>query len=124
MDAQGAGSIDGVAISETTPPFGCDSEPTALPFDCEATLNLAPGESRVHQVTVVIPDDGRFDDAANGVDAQNCVAVIDPGATPTRAGAQPLAGTQGNLDLTARLPPAIPSPSSRSRPSSVRKASS
>ena len=60
----GAGSIDNVAISEIAPPFGCDSEPTTLPFDCEATLSLAPGESRVHRVTVVIPDDGRFDNGA------------------------------------------------------------
>ena len=58
---RGQAGIDNVAISEIAPPFGCDSEPTTLPFDCEATLTLAPGESRVHRVTVVIPDDGRFD---------------------------------------------------------------
>ena len=39
MEARGAGSLDSVAISEIAPPFGCDSEPTTLPFDCEATLD-------------------------------------------------------------------------------------
>ena len=39
MEALGAGRIDNVAISKITPPFGCDSEPTTLPFDCEATLD-------------------------------------------------------------------------------------
>ena len=101
MEAQGAGSLDGVAISEVAPPFGCDSEPATLPFDCEATLALAPGESRVHRVTVIIPDDGRFDNADNGVDGQNCVAVIAPGAIPIRAGGQALAGTPGNLDMAS-----------------------
>jgi hypothetical protein len=83
MEAEGLGRLDGVAIAEITPPFGCASEPTSLPISCDANLSLGAGESHVHQVTVIIPDDGRFDNAAGDVQGRNCVAVLEPG-TPVR----------------------------------------
>ena len=66
MEALGAGRIDNVAISEITPPFGCDSEPTdsAVRLRGDARRS-APGESRVHRVTIVIPDAGRFEKGAS-----------------------------------------------------------
>ena len=83
MEAEGLGRLDGVAIAEITPPFGCATEPTSLPFACDANLSLGAGESHVHQVTVIIPDDGRFDNAARRLQGRNCVAVLEPG-TPVR----------------------------------------
>ena len=95
MEAEGLGRLDGVAIAEITPPFGCASEPTSLPISCDANLSLGAGESHVHQVTVIIPDDGRFDNAAGDVQGRNCVAVLEPG-TPVRGAGelthQPVAG--------------------------------
>ena len=48
-------------------PSAAPREPTTLPFACDANLSLGAGESRVHQVTVVIPDDGRFANTPNGL---------------------------------------------------------
>ena len=83
--SEGLGRLDGVAISEISPPFGCATEPTSLPIACDANLSLGAGESHVHQVTVVIPDDGRFDNAQGPVAGRNCVAVLKPG-TPVSGG--------------------------------------
>ena len=58
IGVDGLGRLEGVPISEIVPPFGCSPEPTTLPMSCVATLTLGAGEIRVHQVTVVIPDDG------------------------------------------------------------------
>jgi hypothetical protein len=80
MQIDGFGRLEGVAIAEIVPPFGCSPEPATLPLSCEANLSLGAGESRVHQVTIVIPDDGRFDDLTGPVGGQNCVAVLSPDA--------------------------------------------
>jgi hypothetical protein len=79
-DAIGAGGtrLEGVEITEISPPFGCSPEPTALPMSCVATLTLGPGESRVHQVTVVIPEGGPLANIREPVSAQNCVGVVPP----------------------------------------------
>jgi hypothetical protein len=42
-------------------------------------------QARVHQVTVVIPDDGRFDSQNGPINGRNCVAVLSP-ETPVRNG--------------------------------------
>jgi len=93
MQLTGFGRLEGVAIAEIVPPFGCSPEPATLPLSCEANLSLGAGESRVHQVTVIIPDDGRFDNSTGPVGGQNCVAVLSPDA--------PVAGRK--TDATARV---------------------
>ena len=79
-DAIGVGGtrLEGVAITEVSPPFGCSPEPTALPMSCVAALTLGPGESRVHRVTVVIPEGGPLADMSEPVSAENCVGVVPP----------------------------------------------
>jgi nitrite reductase/ring-hydroxylating ferredoxin subunit len=79
-DAIGVGSdrLEGVEIAEIVPPLGCSPEPTTLPMSCVATMTLGAGESRVHQVTVVIPDDSRFANIREPVSARNCVGVVSP----------------------------------------------
>ncbi|MCX7305642.1 MAG: EB domain-containing protein [Hyphomicrobiales bacterium] len=105
-DAIGVGGtrLEGVEITEISPPFGCSPEPTTLPMSCVATLSLGPGESRVHQVTVVIPE-GPFANNRQPVPARNCVGVVSPdtpvasaermmssgAATTGRPGAEPYA---------------------------------
>ncbi|MBA3448771.1 MAG: hypothetical protein H0T56_14435, partial [Pseudaminobacter sp.] len=78
IGVEGLGRLDGVAISEIVPPFGCAPEPATLPISCVADLSLGAGEARVHQVTVVIPDDGRFDNQNGPINGRNCVAVLSP----------------------------------------------
>src|SRR5690606_27889617 len=78
IGVEGIGRLEGVAISEIVPPFGCSPEPTTLPMSCVATLTLGPGESRVHRVTVVLPEDSRFANNHEPLSAQNCVAVLPP----------------------------------------------
>ena len=60
IGVEGLGRLEGVEITSIEPPFGCSPEPTTLPMSCVADLSLGAGESRVHRVTVVIPDDGRL----------------------------------------------------------------
>jgi hypothetical protein len=85
-DAIGVGGtrLEGVEITEISPPFGCSPEPTTLPMSCVATLSLGPGESRVHQVTVVIPEGGPLANIREPVSARNCVGVVPPD-TPVAA---------------------------------------
>ena len=85
LGVEGLGRLEGVPITELSPPFGCAVEPTTLPFSCEANLSLGAGESRVHQVTVVIPDDDRFANQTGTLQGRNCVAVLGPD-TPVRNG--------------------------------------
>jgi hypothetical protein len=85
IGVEGLGRLEGVEIAEVVPPFGCAPEPTTLPISCVADLSLGAGESRVHQVTVVIPDDGRFDNQNGPINGRNCVAVLSPD-TPVRNG--------------------------------------
>ena len=58
ISIEGLGRPEGVPITSIEPPFGCSPEPTTLPLSCVTNLSLGAGESRVHTVTVVIPDDG------------------------------------------------------------------
>ena len=74
----GIGRLEGVPITEIVPPFGCSPEPTTLPMSCVANLTLGAGESRVHQVTVVIPGGGALADMTAPVSARNCVGVVSP----------------------------------------------
>lgn len=78
MQIEGLGTTS-APIVEVVPPFGCTPEPTALPFACETELDLGPGESRVHQVTVIIPEEALPEAGApNGMRARNCVAAVEP----------------------------------------------
>ena len=82
IELEGLGRLEGVAITSIEPPFGCSPEPATLPISCDANLSLGAGESRVHQVTVVIPEDA-LANARGPVEGRNCVAVLEPG-TPVR----------------------------------------
>ncbi len=84
--ADGLGRLEGVEITSIEPPFGCSPEPTTLPISCVADLTLGAGESHVHRVTVVIPNDGRFANLNGPVDARNCVGVLSPDQPVARQG--------------------------------------
>ncbi|MFD2054020.1 hypothetical protein ACFSQT_13235 [Mesorhizobium calcicola] len=95
IGVEGLGRLDGVAITSIDPPFGCSPEPATLPLSCIANLTLGAGESQVHQVTVVIPDDGRLANLQGNVSGQNCVGVLSP---DTRVqGGDVLPGDQANV---------------------------
>ena len=99
IGVEGLGRLEGVPISEIVPPFGCSPEPTTLPLSCVATMTLGAGESRVHQVTIVIPDDGRFANIREPVPARNCVGVVSPDAPVAGEGtAQSVAPSPGGPD--------------------------
>ena len=87
IGVDGLGRLEGVAITSIEPPFGCAPEPATLPLSCVANLSLGAGESSVHRVTVVIPDDGRFDNFRSPVNARNCVGVLPPATPVARQGA-------------------------------------
>jgi hypothetical protein len=78
IEVDGFGRLEGVPITGIEPPFGCSPEPATLPLSCVTNLTLGAGESRVHQVTIVIPDDGRFANLTGPVGARNCVGVVPP----------------------------------------------
>ena len=78
IGVDGIGRLEGVEITEIVPPLGCSPEPTTLPMSCVADLTLGAGESRVHQVTVVIPGDGALASMTAPVPARNCVGVVPP----------------------------------------------
>ena len=86
LGVEGIGRLEGVPITEISPSFGCAEEPTTLPFSCVANLTLGAGESRVHQVTVVIPEEA-VANSQGQLSGRNCVAVLSP-ETPV-TGAQP-----------------------------------
>ena len=85
LGVEGLGRLEGVPIMEISPPFGCAVEPTTLPFSCEANLELEAGESRMHQVTVMIPED-MLANQTGDLEGRNCVAVLGT-ETPVRNGA-------------------------------------
>lgn len=87
MGVEGLGRLEGVEITEISPPFGCSPEPATLPFSCVTNLSLGAGASEVHRVTVVIPDDGRFANANGDLRGRNCVAVVSPD-TPVIGGGE------------------------------------
>ena len=87
IGVDGLGRLEGVEITSIEPPFGCSPEPATLPLSCVADLSLGAGESRVHRVTVVIPDDGRFANFKSPVNAKNCVGVLPPATPVARQGA-------------------------------------
>jgi len=82
---EGIGRLEGVPVTAVEPPFGCAPEPSAMPLSCIAELTLAAGESRVHRVTVTIPDDGRLAGLSGPVEGRNCVGVLPPD-TPVAGG--------------------------------------
>ena len=84
VELDGIGRLEGVPISSIDPPFGCSPEPATLPISCDANLSLGAGESRVHRVTIVIPDDA-LANRTDPVSGRNCVAVLEPG-TSVRGG--------------------------------------
>ena len=84
VELEGLGRLEGVPITSIEPPFGCSPEPATLPISCDANLSLGAGESRVHQVTIVIPEDA-LANQRGPVEGRNCVAVLEPG-TPVRGG--------------------------------------
>ena len=84
IELDGIGRLEGVPISSINPPFGCSPEPATLPISCDANLSLGAGESRVHRVTIVIPDDA-LANRTDPVSGRNCVAVLEPG-TSVRGG--------------------------------------
>ncbi len=70
----GGAVVPGSSVS-VTPPFGCDSEPTSLPFGCVAHVSLAAGQRRTHQLTVYVPASGT---AQPGSLLKNCAMIGDP----------------------------------------------
>ncbi|PDQ20212.1 hypothetical protein CN311_15505 [Mesorhizobium sanjuanii] len=93
---EGLGRLEGVAITSIEPPFGCSPEPATLPLSCIANLTLGAGESHVHNVTVVLPDDGRLANLQGTVNGQNCVGVLSPD-TRVLGGGDALSGNQANV---------------------------
>ncbi|RUW56273.1 hypothetical protein EOA28_38380, partial [Mesorhizobium sp. M2A.F.Ca.ET.067.02.1.1] len=96
IGVEGLGRLEGVEITSIEPPFGCSPEPTTLPLSCIANLTLGAGESHVHNVTVVIPDDGRLANLQGTVNGQNCVGVLSPD-TRVQGGGDVLSGDQANI---------------------------
>ncbi|MFK0686925.1 hypothetical protein ACFX5Q_01765 [Mesorhizobium sp. IMUNJ 23033] len=96
IGVEGLGRLEGVAITSIEPPFGCSPEPATLPLSCIANLTLGAGESHVHTVTVVIPDDGRLANLQGTVNGQNCVGVLSPD-TRVQGGGDVLSGDQANI---------------------------
>ncbi len=78
IGVDGIGRLEGVEITEISPPLGCSPEPATLPMSCVATMTLGAGESRVYQVTVVIPEDGALANIREPMSARNCVGVVPP----------------------------------------------
>ncbi|MEW9834721.1 hypothetical protein [Mesorhizobium marinum] len=78
IGVEGLGRLEGVEIVSIEPPFGCSPEPTTLPMSCVTDLTLGAGESRVHQVTVIIPEGGALANAKEPLSARNCVGVVPP----------------------------------------------
>ena len=95
IGVEGLGRLEGVAITSIDPPFGCAPEPATLPASCIANLTLGAGESHVHQVTVIIPDDGRLANLQGTVSGQNCVGVLSPD-TPVRGAGKMLSPDPAN----------------------------
>lgn len=62
-----------VAITSISPPLPCASQPTAVPFVCQGTLDLAAGESQTHQISLLFDDNTQVD----GI-VRNCAMVTDP----------------------------------------------
>ncbi|CAN7202122.1 hypothetical protein [Mesorhizobium sp. LjRoot246] len=96
IGVEGLGRLEGVEITSIDPPFGCSPEPATLPLSCIANLTLGAGESRVHNVTVVIPDGGRLANLQGNVSGQNCVGVLSPD-TRVQGGGDVLGGDQANV---------------------------
>ncbi|TIL29276.1 MAG: hypothetical protein E5Y85_28865 [Mesorhizobium sp.] len=96
IGVEGLGRLEGVAITWIDPPFGCAPEPATLPASCIANLTLGAGQSHVHQVTVIIPDDGRLADLQGTVSGQNCVGVLSPD-TPVRGAGKMLSRDPANV---------------------------
>ncbi|MES0152938.1 DUF11 domain-containing protein [Mesorhizobium sp. M0018] len=96
IGVEGLGRLEGVAITSIDPPFGCSPEPAILPLSCIAQLTLGAGESHVHTVTVIIPDDGRLANLQGTVNGQNCVGVLSPN-TPVQGGGDVL--SRGAADV-------------------------
>lgn len=93
---EGLGRLEGVAITSIDPPFGCSPEPVTLPASCIANLTLGAGESHVHKVTVVLPDDGGLGNPRGTVNGQNCVGVLSPD-TRVQGGGDVLTGDRTNV---------------------------
>ncbi|TIU92806.1 MAG: hypothetical protein E5W09_27415, partial [Mesorhizobium sp.] len=83
-------------ITSIDPPFGCEPEPATLPASCIANLTPGAGESHVHRVTVIIPDDGRLANLQGTVSGQNCVGVLSPD-TPVRGAGEVLSRDPANV---------------------------
>ncbi|PAQ11759.1 hypothetical protein [Mesorhizobium temperatum] len=96
IGVEGLGRLEGVAITSVDPPFGCAPEPATLPASCIANLTLGAGESHVHRVTVIIPDDGRLTNLQGTVSGQNCVGVLSPD-TPVRGAGEVLSRDPANV---------------------------
>ncbi|MER9235549.1 DUF11 domain-containing protein [Mesorhizobium sp. M0622] len=96
IGVEGRGRLEGIAITSIDPPFGCSPEPATLPLSCIAQLTLGAGESHVHNVTVIIPDDGRLASLQGTVNGQNCVGVLSPN-TPVQGGGDVLSRGAANV---------------------------
>ena len=96
IGVEGLGRLEGVEITSIDPPFGCSPEPATLPLSCIANLTLGAGESHVHTMTVVIPDDGRLANLQGSVNGRNCVGVLSPD-TKVQGGGDTLPGDLTNI---------------------------
>ena len=92
------GQANGATITSISPPLGCASEPTSLPFTCVAQVSLAGGESQTHTIKVHMPP--APPGATTSSDGMNCYIVTDGGN-----GGQPVAGVPF-LAAKAEVPPA------------------
>ena len=92
-DALGlAGQGMTVAITSITPPLPCASQPTAVPFVCQGTLDLAAGESQTHKISLLFEESEQVDGTL-----RNCAMVMDPAIGIARAqSANGQNGTNGN----------------------------
>jgi hypothetical protein len=75
LSMAGGGSVSGARLVSVTPPLGCASEPTALPFNCTARMTLGAGERRVYAVSVMLPEQSA---GTAGAAMRNCAVIADP----------------------------------------------
>ncbi len=88
-DALGlAGNGLTVAIQSISPPLPCAVQPTAVPFVCQGTLDLAAGESQTHQISLLFEESVKVDGTL-----RNCAMVTDPAIG--NGGAKAAPGTNG-----------------------------
>lgn len=106
------GGAPAVPVTSVTPPIACSAGDTAqLPFTCQTSLSLMPGEDHIHWVEVTMP-------APGGYEAENCFGALDP--TLIAIGPVPPglfeAGTGNPSCVTVVVPAPAPAPIEKKEP--------